>query len=135
MEKEFNKVLENSMEKKEKRIVALEEKIKLFENKFSEVKNLETKLNDLEISLQKQSKENKTLTEKVIKVQAILKKNEKKLFKCDQCDFTSVSEQGLKTHNKRKHTKAKFEEGTDSYPKRCDLCEKLFESEIDMKNI
>ena len=39
----------------------------------------------------------------------------------------------MKTHNKRKHTKAKFEEGTDSYPKRCDLCEKLFESEIDMK--
>ena len=70
---------------------------------------METKLNDLEISLQKQSKENKTLTEKVIKVQAILKKNEKKLFKCD---FTSVSEQVLKTHNKRKHTKAKFEEGT-----------------------
>ena len=31
----------------------------------------EAKLNDLEISLQKQSKENKTLTEKVIKIQAI----------------------------------------------------------------
>ena len=41
-----SKVLKNSMEKKEKRIITLEEKIKHFENKFSEVKNLETKLND-----------------------------------------------------------------------------------------
>ena len=37
------------MEKKEKRIITLEEKITHFENKCSEVKNLETKLNDLEI--------------------------------------------------------------------------------------
>ena len=66
MGNEFNMVLEKSMEKKEKRIIALEEKIKHFENKFSEVKNLETKLNDVEIRLQKQSKDNKTLTEKVI---------------------------------------------------------------------
>ena len=133
MGNEFNKVLEKNMEKKEKRIIALEEKIKHFENKFSEVNNLETKLNYVEIRLQKQSKDNKTLTEKVIKLQLIVKNNEKKIFKCDQCDFSSVSEQGLKTHNKRKHTKAKVEEGTDSFPKMCNLCEKLFESEIDMK--
>ena len=136
MGKESNKkieALEKTIEKKENRIVTLEEKIKIFENKFSEVKTLEIKLNDAENHLQKQAKTNKALSENLSKLQAIVKKNEKQLFRCDQCDFSSVSEQGLKTHSKRKHTNAVIEKEMESFPKMCSLCEKQFDCEITLK--
>ena len=59
MWKEANKKVEsfeNIIEQKENRIVALEEKLKHFENKFSEANTLEAKINNLENILQKQAK-------------------------------------------------------------------------------
>ena len=57
--KEANKKVEsfeNIIEQKENRIVALEEKLKHFENKFSEVNTLEAQINDVENLFHKQAK-------------------------------------------------------------------------------
>ena len=40
---------------------------------------------------------------KMTKIEANLPNPEKLSIKCPECDFSSVSEQGLKTHIKRKH--------------------------------
>ena len=40
----------------------------------------------------------------IVKVEMEMKKKEKKSFKCCECEFTSGSEKGLKTHLKRMHT-------------------------------
>ena len=98
-----------------------EEKFKHFENKFDEVNTLETKLKDVENPVQIKAKENKTLSEKVSKLKVIVKNNEKKSFKCDQCDFSSISEQVLKTHSKRKHTKTTIDKVTESFNKKVSL--------------
>ena len=57
--KEASKKVEafkNIIEQKENRIVAFEEKIKHFKNKFSDINTLEAKVNDVENLLQKQTK-------------------------------------------------------------------------------
>ena len=136
MWKEASKKVEafkNIIEQKENRIVALEEKLKHLKTKFSAVNTLEAKIKDVENLLQKQTKENKALSEKLSKLQVVVKNNEKKLFKCDQCDFSFVSEQVLKTHSKRKHTNAVIEKEMESFPKMCSLCEKQFDCEITLK--
>ena len=46
-------------------------------------------------------------------------------FKCKQCDYTTGSEQGLKTHISKKH---KQMEGSLDFPRSCNLCEKELES-------
>ena len=67
-------------------------------------------------------------------METIKKKNESKSFKCAQCDFCSKSDQGLKTHIRRKHTAAKSAENVkETCSKLCDLCGKLFEGEKEMK--
>ena len=43
-----------------------------------------------------------------------------KSFKCEKCNFQTNSQSGLKIHNKKKHTLVNKE----TYPKKCDLCEK-----------
>ena len=47
--------------------------------------------------------------------------SENEQLKCDDCEFTTTSRKGLKTHVKRKHT-AKF-------PVQCEMCEKEFKNE------
>ena len=53
---------------------------------------------------------------------------EKREKKCADCQFTSASEQSLKTHIKRKHTKQDIE-----YPKSCELCDYELESYKELK--
>ena len=62
-----------------------------------------------------------------------MRSNEIIIFKCALCDFSSSSEKGLKTHVKRKNTKSISEKGIQPVPKTCDLCEKQFNSEKEMK--
>ena len=44
-----------------------------------------------------------------------------------------MSEQGLKTHKKRKHKTANKSDEILTYPKQCDLCEKDLKDKNDMK--
>jgi hypothetical protein len=45
-------------------------------------------------------------------------------FKCDKCDFSTNSENGLKTHNTKKHKDQK-ENSEEIFPKQCSLCDLL----------
>ena len=51
-------------------------------------------------------------------------------FKCKQCDYTTGSEQGLKTHISKKH---KQMEGSLDFPTSCNLCEKELDCLKDYK--
>ena len=44
--------------------------------------------------------------------------------KCDYCDFTSTSKQGLRIHNTRVHSKIDF----TKFPAACDVCGKVLEN-------
>ena len=46
-------------------------------------------------------------------------KTKQKVFNCPDCDFSSGSQQGLRIHQRKKHTKADVLE----FPKKCDLCD------------
>ena len=46
------------------------------------------------------------------------------IFKCTKCDFKTHSEQGLKTHTKRKHA---------DNAKSCEFCGKTLDKSVDMK--
>ena len=65
-----------------------------------------------------------------IKLHSVI--NDAELFKCNEYDFTSKSEQGLKTHIKRKHTKIVIPE---TIPNQCELCEKEFKDKKDKKEM
>ena len=56
-----------------------------------------------------------------------MKKKEKEKLKCKECDFTTTSEQGLKTHSKRKHEEIK------KYPRSCELCEFKLKNKQELK--
>ena len=43
------------------------------------------------------------------------------MFKCEECSFSTSLEQGLKTHNKRKHIKTYKQAG--NFPTNCEFCE------------
>ena len=109
----------------DKKVESLENKMKTFlkviEEKDSRISSLEKKLENLE----KRSKEEKSQKDKKIKdLENLLKKpqnnqREVEQFDCTQCEFTTTSKQGLKTHVKRKHT----EIISEKYPKTCELCD------------
>ena len=42
----------------------------------------------------------------ITKMELVAKITEQLYFKCSECDFSTTSEQGLKTHKKRKHKTA-----------------------------
>ena len=46
-------------------------------------------------------------------------------MKCDKCDYTTTSRQGLKIHNTKAHSKVDFE----AFPAACDICEKVLDNE------
>jgi hypothetical protein len=54
-------------------------------------------------------------------------------FKCNECEFSTTSEKGLKTHKKKMHDKTKTTEDCYSFPKQCDLCEKEIKNILEMK--
>ena len=67
------------------------------------------------------------------KLQNTVKSLDIKIFKYSQCDFTSHSDQGLKTHIKRKHPAASSE-NQEKCSISFDLCGKEFKNEKEMKN-
>ena len=76
---------------------------------------MDKKIDDLENIIKKQQKKNEQLE---VKIKAQEASNNLKLFKCTQCDFTSTSEKGLKTHILKKHkTEKKKEENFQSCEK------------------
>ena len=52
------------------------------------------------------------------------------LFKCEECNFSTSSKQGLRTHEKRKHTKASEQ---NKFPRSCDLCDKKIRNVVELK--
>ena len=52
-------------------------------------------------------------------------------FKCNECDFRTVSEQGLKSHMTRKHKEVRKEENL-KFPRTCDFCEEEFKNKREM---
>ena len=104
----------NVLEEKDSRILSLEKKLENLENKSKEEKNQkDKKIKDLENLLKKQEK-NQSAVEK---------------FNCEQCEFTTTSKQGLKTHIKRKHTEITAEK----YPAICELCDVKVNDEKELK--
>ena len=62
------------------------------------------------------------------------KKKEKPKIKCTECDFTSSSEQGLIIHQRKKHRSQESKEAKKDYPQPCELCDKMIETKIKMRN-
>ena len=108
-----DEIFENKIDSMENILKTLREAIA---EKDSEISNLEVKIDNLKAKLSTEEKSDK--------------KKEKNKIKCSVCDFTSKSEQGLKTHMKRKHTNFSAEK----YPKNCDLCESVLENESELKS-
>ena len=104
---------------------------KVLEEKDSRITSLENKLENLE----KRSKEKENQKDKrITNLENVLKKQQKKesaveKFNCTQCDFTTTSKQGLKTHVKRKHTEIIVEK----YPATCELCDVNVNDEKELK--
>ena len=75
------------------------------ENKFKDLKvdELMKKMNEQDNIIKKQEKNNENLEQRVSDLEATLKTIEKLKYKCKECNFMSISEQGLKTHTTRKH--------------------------------
>ena len=95
---------------------------------------INTKLNILEKNV---LDKDKTIDELVKKVASLEKTildekpltDKANLLICEFCQFEAKSLSGLKVHMKRKHT---FHE-KDTFPTKCDLCEKVIEDKLEMK--
>ena len=97
-----------SFQRPDSYISALEERVKVVEDKFEIVMNLEERLSKIE------SEDNA----KHIKMVELKEK-------CFQCDFETTSKHGLKVHIAKKHTvRSTFS---------CEFCERIFENEKDMR--
>ena len=97
--------------------------IQLIEEKDSIIKNLEKKLNLVGDKFEK----------KIEHLENSLKKEQNKSennhIKCDQCDFTTTSTKGLKTHVRRKHPSISQE----VFPLACELCTEELKSKNEMR--
>ena len=99
-------MLRKTLEEKDEQVSALVKKFDYLENKFND----------------EQAVKNKEFVKKMKNLENMIKKNTKSTVEqlnCSECEFTTTSKQGLKTHIKRKHTKL----NSEKYPKKCDLCE------------
>ena len=84
------------------------ERLKVLENKFEQVNfaEIDNKITDLDT--------------KVETAEIFFKASN---FKCNDCDYSSISEQSLKSHIQKKHKEASNEK-IIMFPVKCDLCEK-----------
>ena len=119
----------------QKTIVEKDSKIDDLENKFKElnIDELQRKVKEQERCSKKQQKNFEFLILKMTKLETNLLTPEKLRIKCSECDFSSVSEQGLKTHIKRKHYKSNKKEEVVVFPKICDLCDYEMENNKELK--
>ena len=105
---------------KDEQIVNLEAKVKSMESKFEDIAII-------------QSNFKKAIDENIQKIKELMEKEKSehdKTFKCDKCNFSTNSRSGLKIHEKKKHT---IVSNNKTYPKKCDLCEKMLNSESEMR--
>ena len=115
--------LNKIIEEKDDKVISLDNKLKEMVKKFE--------------SLEKETKEEngkeKEINKKIKELENAIKKQSKttpELLTCNECNFTTTSKIGLKTHTKRKHTNLKL----DKYPKSCefDFCESELNNEKEM---
>ena len=83
-------------------------------------KQQEKKIKDLENTCKQKPKKEINHENKI---------SEEKAIKCNKCDFSTTSRQGLKIHNSKTHSKINYEE----FPAACDVCEKVLDNEISLK--
>ena len=96
------------------------------ESKKLQINGLETRLGQLENIHQIQRKEQE---KRIKELEKIIKCRDSK-FKCKQCEYTTGSEQGLKTHISKKHKPSS--ESLD-FPRCCHLCDKNLQTLKDYK--
>ena len=128
--KEVKKKLNKKIDNLDKKIEGLQSNINERDLEISELKQ---KFKDLETIVKKFGKEIGEVEERVIDatksnetflnqsisvLEGSFKLPEKVLFKCEQCNFTTESEKGLKVHSRRKHVDLL------DIPQTCDFCEK-----------
>ena len=92
---------------------------KVSEERDSHISKIEKRLEKIEKKFtdDKNAKDNE-INDKIKDLEDIIKKQTKKKveqFNCAECDCTTTSRPGLKTHVKRKHTKFNQE----NFPKTC----------------
>ena len=117
----FQKLVE-AIEVKDSVIVKLEQRLINIENQNNENKR---KLKDCETSLKKIQKNNENVKEKLSKID----KSKPKNLQCNECDFSTSSQQGLKIHKRKKHTKIE----ASTFPRKCDVCDRELCNKIEMK--
>ena len=122
--------MKKAVGEKELQISLLEAKHADIEKRLSETKSEEVKNTKecIESMAKKLEENSKILTMKIEKLEAKVKTEDKKSFKCVQCEFEASSERGLQSHVGRKH-KAE----NKKYPSTCDLCDFEFKNEKEMK--
>ena len=123
VEQNKKKTIEEYEVQAQKHFQELEKKIstfeKLLEERDEKISTLESSLNEINITLEKVSKS---------KGSRIID-NSKQIFKCEFCEFSTHSKNGLKTHQARKHTN--YSEGAQLI--RCEFCDEEFKTEKDLK--
>ena len=115
--KDLAKKMENKCEVFENKIEMLN---KAVSDKEQQVTTLSQRLNTLENTFETRVKE----------LEICFKANSEK-FKCQKCDFSTNSENGLKTHVTKKHKEQK-QNIKETFPKQCSLCDLIFKSKKEM---
>ena len=101
----------------------INKKDKVIDNLLERVESLEKKISTSKSQLVKES----DVEEEIPIEDETLVDDEQ--FKCSKCDFESFSNKGLKIHMKKKHTNYE----TLNYPRTCDFCEKIFENGFELR--
>ena len=123
--KNIEKKLEAFENNYESKIEALENQLKQMNKAVEErdalVSSFRKLFEEINIKLEKQHEENKVLKEKLKSLDTTSNKLEVK-FQCNLCEFKGNTQQGLKVHMKRKHTKYTEE----NRPNKCDICNEKY---------
>ena len=136
------KQLERDLERKDSEIKMLQGKLTSLEGVDSEhlLRNIEKDLesnklqiNGLESKIEELGNlhkvQRKDQEKRIKELEKIIKSRDSR-FKCKQCEYTTGSEQGLKTHKSKKH---KQTVDPLDFPRTCNLCEKDVESSKEYK--
>ena len=122
--------LESKLDNLESQIITMN---KASEEKDSLISDLEKRLESIQKNcLDKFNVKEIEMNKKFKDIENVIKKQKKtkiEQFNCTDCNFTTTSKQGLKTHVKRKHTNLHL----DKYPKTCEFCDTEVDDEKQMK--
>ena len=108
------------------------------EARNAQINGLEIRLEELEKGNQAQKKQQEKRIkelENVCKQKAKKEKfpdipiSEEQSIRCNKCDYTTISRQGLKIHCAKVHSKLDL----GKFPAACDICEKILDSESKLK--